>query len=164
LRERERAVDTRPFAFWRWGPPNSMLCSYPRFHNFGSASTRSRSWSIFHHFGRENSAVMPNSCVLLFTITTASPRRNKTKIQKGRDPNIKNACETIFLAGDETLGGKEILIERERERAVDTRPFAFWLETTRTADAPGTRKLVFPVLRLHVASPTGPGPSGSEPI
>ena len=92
-----------------------MLRSYPRFHNFGSALRRSRSWSIFRHFGRENSAVVPNSGVLLFTITTASPRRNKTKIQKGRDPNIKNGRETIFQAGDETLGGKEILIERERE-------------------------------------------------
>jgi hypothetical protein len=93
-----------------------VLRSYPRFHNFGSALRRSRSRSIFRHFGRENSAVMPNSGVLLFTITTASPRRNKTKIQKGRDPNIKNGRETIFQAGDETLGGKQILIERERER------------------------------------------------
>src|SRR3972149_11805183 len=103
---------------------------------------------------------MPNSGVLLFTITAASPRRNKTKIQKGRDPNIKTGAETIFQAGDETLGGKEILIERER--AVDTRPFAFWLETTRTTDAPGTRKLVFPVLHLHEVPPTGLGSSGSE--
>ena len=44
------------------------------------------------------------------------------------------------------------------------RPFAIWLETTRSADAPGTRKVALPVRRLHEASPTGPGSHGSEPF
>jgi hypothetical protein len=76
---------------------------------------------------------------------------------------VKNGRETISQVGDETLGGKRNF-ERESERERDTRPFAICLETTRTADAPGTRKLVFPVLRLHEASATGPGSSVSEPI
>jgi hypothetical protein len=44
------------------------------------------------------------------------------------------------------------------------RSFAVWLETTRSADAPGTRKVVFPGRGLHHASPTGPWPPGSDPI
>ena len=76
---------------------------------------------------------------------------------------MKNGRETISQAGDETLGGKQNF-ERERERDRDTRPFAICLETMRTADVPGARKLVFPVLRLHEASAMGPGSSVSEPI
>jgi hypothetical protein len=47
----------------------------------------------------------------------------------------------------------------ERERGA-----AIWLETTRGADAPGTRKVVFPGRRLHEASPTGPLSPVSEPL
>ena len=42
------------------------------------------------------------------------------------------------------------------------RPFAFLLETTRSLDTPGMRKVVFPGRRVHEASPTGPGSPGSE--
>ena len=44
------------------------------------------------------------------------------------------------------------------------RPFAIWLHATRSADAPGTPKVVLPGHRLHVASPTGPGSPGSGPL
>jgi hypothetical protein len=44
------------------------------------------------------------------------------------------------------------------------RPFAIWLEVTRSADTPGMRKVVLPVRRLHEASPTGPRTPGSEPL
>src|SRR3990170_7703739 len=72
---------------------------------------------------------------------------------------MMNERETIFQAGDETLGGKR-KFERERER----RSFAIWLETTHSADAPGTRKVALPGRRLNEASPTGPGSHGSEPL
>ena len=44
------------------------------------------------------------------------------------------------------------------------RPFAIWLEMTRSADAPGLRKVVIPARLLHEASPTGPRSPGSEPL
>ena len=68
---------------------------------------------------------------------------------------MMNGRETVFRAGHETLGGKRNF-ERERPRYMWL--FAILLETTRTADAPGMRKVVFPGRRLHVASPTGPWP------
>jgi hypothetical protein len=74
---------------------------------------------------------------------------------------MMNGREMTFLAGDETLGGKRNFArERERER----RPFAVLLERARSADAPGTRKVVFPGRGPHYASPTGPWPPGSEPV
>jgi hypothetical protein len=72
---------------------------------------------------------------------------------------MMNVRETIFRAGDETLGGKR-KVARERAR----RSFAILLERARSADAPGTRKVVFPGRGLHYASPTGPWPPGSEPL
>src|SRR3990170_9054079 len=56
--------------------------------------------------------------------------------------------------------GNEILRERQRER----RSFAVLLERARSADAPGTPKVVFPGRGPHYASPTGPWPPGSEPV
>ena len=44
------------------------------------------------------------------------------------------------------------------------RPFAIWLETARSADAPGTRKVAFPGRRLHEASTTVPGSPVPEPL
>jgi hypothetical protein len=70
---------------------------------------------------------------------------------------MNNGRETIFREGDETLGGKRKL-ERERETV------AIWLETTRSADVPGTPNLDFPHRRLHKASPMDPWPSVSEPL
>ena len=72
---------------------------------------------------------------------------------------MMNGRETIFRAGDGTLGGKRNFA-RERER----RSLAVLLERARSADAPGTRKVVFPGLGLHYAPTTGPWPPGSEPV
>ena len=72
---------------------------------------------------------------------------------------MMNGRETTFRAGDGTLGGKRNF-EREREM----RSFAVLLERARSADAPGTRKVVSPGRGLHHASPTGPWPPGSEPL
>ena len=69
---------------------------------------------------------------------------------------MMNGRETMFRAGDETLGGKRNF-ERERAR----RSFAVLLEGTRSADAPRMRRVVFPGRDLHYASPTGPWPPGS---
>jgi hypothetical protein len=90
----------------------------------------------------------------LFTIATASPRHNKTKGYEydERARGEYDERETKLWAGNEIL--------RESER----RPFAVLLERTRRADAPGTRKVVFPGRGLHYASPTGPWPPGSEPL
>ena len=44
------------------------------------------------------------------------------------------------------------------------RPFAVWLDTTRSADAPGTWKVVITGRRLHEASPMVSGSLGSEPL
>jgi hypothetical protein len=44
------------------------------------------------------------------------------------------------------------------------RSFAVSFETTRGADVPGTRRVVFPGRGLHHASPAGPWTPGSEPI
>ena len=74
---------------------------------------------------------------------------------------MMNGRETIFRAGDETLGGKRNF-EREIER--EMRSFAVLLERTRCADAPGTRKVLSPGRGHHYASPTGPWPPGSEPL
>jgi hypothetical protein len=49
---------------------------------------------------------MPKKGVLLFTIAAVSPRHHKTKNANGRDMNMMNGRETIFRAGDKTLGRK----------------------------------------------------------
>jgi hypothetical protein len=153
-----------------WGPPNYVLRPYTRFYTSGSALRHSRSWPLFRDFGRENFTVMPKSGVLLFTIATASPRQSKTKKNtKGREPNRKNGRERK----EQTLRrDRETELRSEYSRSQDgieilrgeMRPLAVWLEMTRSADAPGTRKVVFPGRRLHEASPTGSGSPGSEPL
>ena len=72
---------------------------------------------------------------------------------------MMNGPETVFRAGHETLGGKRNF-EREKEIYIYMQLFVIWPETTRSADAPGMREVVFPGRRLHVASPSGPWPPG----
>jgi hypothetical protein len=85
--------------------------------------------------------------------------------------------ERANVAGRGREGGREREGERRsfdpstREAKTESklcvremRPLTVWLEMTRSADAPGTRKVGFPGRRLHEASPTVPGSPGSEPL
>jgi hypothetical protein len=89
-----------------WGPPNSVPRDYSRFYTSGRALGRSPSWSLFRHFGRENPAVMPKKKrrVLLFTVATASPRQNKTKIYKREGSNNEERARDEISDGGRNFG------------------------------------------------------------
>ena len=144
----EHELPVRPFRGRKWGGGGACLPSYgivflPHAAFTGRSHDRMRSTGAG---GCENRVCY---CQSLRGVSPTKARANVVRREGGRrsfDPSTRGANTESRLRGREM------------------RPFAVWLEAARTADVPGTREVLFPGHRLHVASPTSPGPPGSGPL
>jgi hypothetical protein len=80
--------------------PYPFLNLTGHFETLAAVVTFSRFWAgKFHRHATNKYIVIVHHC-------HGVSRQNKTKNGKVRGPNMKNGCEMIFHAGDETLGVK----------------------------------------------------------